>query len=284
MLLRTIYRKIPFEYAIVLKEVYRWLYKIYLKLFNFFKYGNSDMFNNINIETTTCCNRRCSYCPNSIYERSLKKNENLMSEEMYIKIINDLKKIKFTGRISPHFFGEPLIDERLVRLMKFTHDILPKVKLVIFSNADPLDTNLLEKLYNVGVSRYVITLHGNEKHKEKIRNKINDLKKFVKINKLHIDFNLINFTEKTKLSNRGGLVKIKETTKKCSYQNPTNPLVINYKGDVLLCCNDYFGSICFGNITTDYLLDIWNRDEFKKIRKEISRKIFKLDICKKCLE
>lgn len=282
MLLRNIYRKIPFEYAIVLKDVYLWLWMLYLKLFYLLKYGNSDMFNNINIETTTLCNRRCSYCPNSIFDRSLKQNEKLMPEEMFKKIINDLQMIKFTGRISPHFFGEPLMDKRLVRFMKYAHDVLPKAKLVIYTNADLLDTTMLENLYHVGVNHYVITLHGNDKQKEINKKRINALEKYIKENKRNIDINLINFTEKTYLSNRGGLVKVKKTIKKCSFQNPTNPLVIDYKGDVLLCCNDYLGNVSFGNIASDSLLDIWNRDNFKRIRKDISRKIFKLNICKKC--
>ena len=98
---------------------------------------------------------------------------------------------------------------------------------------------------------------------------------------VHINF--IEINNNSWLSNRGGLVKIKNVSKNIHCQDSTNPLVINYKGDVLLCCNDYLGRVKFGNVTEHSLLEIWDRESFKKVRKEIKNKIFKLDICKECV-
>src|SRR4030042_666457 len=97
MSLKKIYRKIPYRYALLLKKLYHILLKIYFKFYNILKYRSFDMFNDIDIETTTLCNRRCSYCPNSIFDRSIKKNEKTMHTKLFKKIINDLKIIKFTG-------------------------------------------------------------------------------------------------------------------------------------------------------------------------------------------
>ena len=38
-------------------------------------YGLNDFFDTIALETTTYCNLRCSFCPNSNHERGLQKNE-----------------------------------------------------------------------------------------------------------------------------------------------------------------------------------------------------------------
>ena len=126
MLLKSNYCGFHHEYLRVLRGIYYSLAKAYQRSFFVVKYGNPDMFNDIIIETTTQCNRRCGYCPNSVYDRSLKHNSHLMSEHLFMKIINDLKEMRFAGRISPHFYGEPLLDKRLYRLMKYAHDTLPK--------------------------------------------------------------------------------------------------------------------------------------------------------------
>ena len=282
MLLKNIYRIIPREHAILFKDGYHLILKQYLKLFYLLKYGKTDMFNDINVETITSCNRRCEYCPNSIFDRSLKQNEELMHEELFKNIIDNLKSINFTGRISPHFYGEPLLDRRLMNLMKYAYDTLPRAKLVIYTNGDLLDLNTLKNLYEVGVRDYVITLHG-ENTKELNKNRIINLKNDMRKNRMGVHINFIEINYNSWLSNRGGLVKIKNVSKNIHCQDSTNPLVINYKGDVLLCCNDYLGRVKFGNVTEHSLLEIWDRESFKKVRKEIKNKIFKLDICKKCV-
>jgi hypothetical protein len=75
----------------------------------------------LDIETTTYCNRRCSYCPNSVFERSLRKNEHLMAPALFRKIVDELADISFKGSLSPHLYGEPLTDSRLISFMDYAH-------------------------------------------------------------------------------------------------------------------------------------------------------------------
>ena len=282
MFLKTIYRKIPYEYAFSFRNVYDRILKSHLFLFHILKYGNADMFNNINIETTTLCNRRCSYCPNSVFDRSLKQNEKLMPEDLFKKILNDLRSLRFTGRISPHFYGEPLLDKRLAGLMSMAHATLPKAKLEIYTNGDLLDITLMENLYEAGVRNYVVALHGDKNENELNEERFGRLRKQMKTNGKAVVIDLINLHNDSFLSNRGGLVNVKKVAKKVFCQYASNALVISTNGDVLLCCNDYLGQVSFGNVAKEALSEIWSKPGFKKIRKEISKGIFKADICKKC--
>ncbi|MDR1945432.1 MAG: hypothetical protein LBQ59_05230 [Candidatus Peribacteria bacterium] len=50
----------------------------------------------MDIETSTACNRRCSYCPNVYYDNTLLKNNSLMSEEVFLKIISDLGNERYS--------------------------------------------------------------------------------------------------------------------------------------------------------------------------------------------
>ncbi|MBN2421473.1 SPASM domain-containing protein, partial [Candidatus Woesearchaeota archaeon] len=104
-------------------------------------------------------------------------------------------------------------------------------------------------------------------------------------NKKHkggVDIKLRFFNQETKLFNRAGLVKVKNQSvlKKCFMANDVN---IDYEGNVVLCCNDYFSSIKFGNVKKEKLIDIWNKPNYRKIREDLEKGIFNLDICKKCV-
>jgi radical SAM protein with 4Fe4S-binding SPASM domain len=58
-------------------------------------------------------------------------------------------------------------------------------------------------------------------------------------------------------------------------------VVIDWNGNVVLCCNDYFSSIKFGNVENEKFIDIWNSDLYTKTRSDLRHKKFNLDICKK---
>jgi radical SAM protein with 4Fe4S-binding SPASM domain len=67
---------------------------------------------------------------------------------------------------------------------------------------------------------------------------------------------------------------------RCSY--PDHPIIINSKGRVVLCCNDYHSSIVWGDLKKEKLADIFNKKEFKKFRDNAKKRIFLFPVCKRC--
>jgi GTP 3',8-cyclase len=244
---------------------------------NLIKRGTFDFFHEISIETHTRCNRRCSYCPNSIYDRGLK--DNYMPEKLYKKIISELKVLKFNGRITPSFYNEPFLDKRLPIFLKYTKKMLPQSQIIIFTNGDYITNESFSKFVDNGTDDFLITQHG-----KKISNNLKEFLDNINIEqKKRITFQ--NLTEESYLQNRGGSIDIinHNIPKKKICVLPTNFLQIDYKGNVILCCNDYHSSIVFGNLEKEKLIDIWNKIYYKKIRKQLRNGRIKLDICKKCL-
>jgi radical SAM protein with 4Fe4S-binding SPASM domain len=225
----------------------------YLKLKYLWKYQTTDFFDYINLETNTSCNRRCSYCPNSVFDRGLIKNEKLMSEEAFKKIIDELAEIKFTGKIIPCSFGEPLLDKRIFKFMKYVKNKLPKSKIYFMTNGDYLNEENRNKLVKIGVDKILVSPHDDVEYRE------------------------------SPLNNRGGLVAPKNLCSSPRCLLPDNPIVIDYKGDVILCCNDYHGAVKFGNIKKQKLVDIWNSKNYRKVRKDFKNKKFTFQICKNCV-
>lgn len=244
------------------------------KLRNISKGSPIDLFYTILIETNPVCNRKCSYCPNAKNPRKGK----LMSEEIFYKIIDELSEINFKGKICPHFFGEPLLDKRLPKLLKYAKDKLPNVRIVIYTNGDLLTIDLFKELVKLGVNIIEVTEH-DEKVSENMKIIFNFLDKNP-IYKKHL-----NYRRNLYIDERAGLVKSgfeKRARKICT--TASYNMTINYKGDIILCCNDYFGKYKFGNVAKEKLIDIWNKKGYRKIRQNNMNGKFSLDICKNCKE
>lgn len=268
--------------------------KPYLKIKNKIKYGNFDFFSSVDFETITVCNRRCSYCPNSIYERSLIKNKKLMDENIFKKIVKELAEINFSGQIRPVFYGEPLLDDRLDHWISFLKKNLPKSEIIIFTNGDLLTFHLYEKLTTAGVNFFVISNHNGERISNTHKVFLNNFKKinysdggYIGEAAYSLDGNKVAIIyrnpSKINLYNRGGLIKnINNLKFKPICMLASENLTIDWRGNVVLCCNDYLSSIKFGNLKEKTILQIWHNPNFSKIRKNLRNGILDLEICKKC--
>lgn len=276
---RELKKRLPATAINILRHAYRKAIWLLYGIKYFISCGHFDFFSDLNIEINTSCNRRCKYCPNIVYERGLIKNEKLMAETVFKKIIDELAEIEFNGRISPQFFGEPLLDKRLVGFMEYARKKLPKAKLVLISNGDYLTVELFTKLLAVGVNRFLLTQH-DETMPTHMRQLVSYIKKHP-AKKIKVDF--LHFKENTPLFNRGGIVtpKVQINFPRCVY--PWNPVVIDYAGDVVLCCNDYLKNVVFGNVQSAKLTDIWFSSKYTTMRKQLRKMEFSLPICKSCL-
>lgn len=244
-------------------------------------YGIWDFFDSIAIETTTYCNLRCEFCPNSKYDRGLLKNRKLMDTNLFKKIINDLAKIKYRGWVLMHFYGEPLSDERLPDLVEYIKKKLPKAKIQINTNGFLLNIPLYKKLIERGVDRFFITQYGKtmppaiKEIFEYLKDKSKREKKIV-YRTLGKDLGL---------SNRGGEIKVENVVDYerpiCIY--PNTSIHVDFQGNIVLCCNDYHSSVKLGNLKNESLLEIWNKPNYKNLRRDLRRKIFHLPICRKCV-
>jgi radical SAM protein with 4Fe4S-binding SPASM domain len=252
----------------------RWIHVKYrLKLF--LKHWSFDNFYMIIIETTTSCNRRCSYCPNSLYSREQK----LMDFNLFKKIISDLQKTDYNGIIAPHLQGEPLLDNRMPELISYAKEKLPHAAFHIYTNGDFLTKETFDKLVTSGVNKFCVTEHENKKSPQFL----SWYEKATFADKRKIIFKKIN--QDSRLSNKGGLIKVKKNTIKpignrCLLGGFM--FTINVDGECLLCSNDFFGQYSFGNVKDKSIMEIWNDKKYKKIRRDLNRGKFNLDICKKC--
>lgn len=262
----TIFKKLGVKPAF-----YAALYRRFFQLVNMAKYRDPYFFRGVFIETSTYCNRRCEYCPNSVNPMP----RHFMTQAVYEKIIEQLAAIKFSGTLCYHFFNEPLLDDRLAGFVAHARRRLPGCIHRIYTNGDLLTEDKAGALIEAGVCEFIITIHDPDENK--MRAKLENIAEKYP-NRLNIQS-----IRGGSLSNIGGAVKVQVREERKACVSYLENLMIDYEGNVLLCCHDFYRRHKFGNIMQENITDIWNKPTFRKLRRELRHGIARLDICRKCL-
>ena len=113
----------------------------------------------VTVAISSYCNRKCSYCPNSIADR--KSHKNFISDDLFFSVMRQLCKIDFSGIIYLHRYNEPLADkDYTLSRIREVRAFLPQAKIHIFTNGDYLDRAYLEDLAVAGVAEIQATVHA----------------------------------------------------------------------------------------------------------------------------
>jgi len=234
---------------------------------NIFKFHQIYMFNRIEFDIYNMCNRKCSYCPNALYEITPHK----MSEELFKKIVDELSNISYAGEVTFCRFGEPMLDDRLGNFVKYIKSKCPNCFIRLFTNGDFLDYNKFKELLDDGVDFFDITNHSNiltEFNKQLLERSQKD--KFS-----------LRMGNELKVSNRGGLLNSKKDNTPCFVLRRS--IAIDSYGKMVLCFNDYFSSMVFGDLNKEKLIDVWKSNKIRHYRNELAKgNRGVLDICSKC--
>lgn len=206
-----------------------------------------------------------------------------MEEAVLSKIIETLKKHNFKGEFVFSGYCEPLLDIRLTEFVRQIKRNLPKASVRIMTNGDFLTVDKYADLKDAGCTLFVLSQHSPQLP-ETLRKQLECIQARFPDDHAVINFDIYHLKEKM---NRGGLLgsagrhDLKSSWPGSGCEWP-RLLTIDYAGNVILCCNDYFSSVVFGNVTQDDLCSIWHDADFVKARRDISIGNFAYDICRKC--
>lgn len=234
-----------------------------------------SLFSQIDIETHNVCNRKCGYCPVVLDKRG---PDQYMPDEMFAEIIKQLSEMRFSGRINLNLYNEPLLDERLDRFAIKIKRELPAAKLHLYSNGDYLDDNRINKLLSVGVWSIKITDHNPVPNKRLI-----DMMKRIG-GKYGGRVTMHRFDSKSPLHNRGGSLDHHWTRRKSHVCWPAQSAhaYVDFKGNMLSCCDDAFSQTSFGNLAEKTIAEIWNSEQYQKFRRGLLEDRYYFEICANC--
>ena len=223
---------------------------------------NFPLPSEVEISESGTCNRACSFCPRS--DPDFPDVKQFISNYLHTKLITELSDLNFIGTLRYSGFVEPLLDKNIFNLVKSAREKLPKSNIEMVTNGDVLSDKRLNKLYESGLSKLLISIYDGPEDVEKFqlmmdRNKIPKEKYFLRHRYLppEEDYGIT-------MSNRAGLMKnaehsiapLKKTLKKpCFY--PAYTFFLDYNGDVLMCPHDWGKKNILGNLEKQNFKDIW---------------------------
>ena len=222
-----------------------------------------EMFTVVEVEVNSRCNRKCSYCPVSILP--VPDVPRLMSEEVFQRLLSELSRIKFSGRMSYHFYNEPLLRTDLEELIERCSNRLPEAHQVLYTNGDLLTDDRYLRLEKAGIAHFIVTSHDSLSYPSRPKQ-------------------TILFPSDLKLTDRGGIMfKLSDPLTLACYA-PSEMLIVTVTGDVVLCYEDAKRTQVMGNIVSSPLEEIWFSVEFVRLRNLLAngRRGQGAAICKGC--
>ena len=245
---------------------------------NYYKnHGKFPMFKQVLIETRTDCNNKCPFCPHAFNKKKL----GIMTWECYITIIDQLCNINYNGRVALMLSNEPLLEDRLEKMITYAKSKSQRLFLDITTNGRLLTLEKLDHLFELGLDNININDYRGDRdafpdkwssYLVPIYEAYNNNPK-VSFQKRRLDEILPNYAGNIPQSFDKSLLGF------CNY--PFRKLTIAYNGDVLLCCNDFMYDTCFGNVMEDPLIDCWNHPTMNEIRISLL-KDKRIGLCERC--
>lgn len=254
------------------------------------------------IETTNLCNAECVMCPHT----RLSRNQGVMSESVFKKIIADCEAMNLNGtQLFLHKEGEPLLDLNIAQRIRYTKIKLGNGNVVgINTNAMLLTKEKSEEIIESGLDTIYISLDGICKESyEKIRVNLNydivvqNIRKFFEVKskkkssikvimQMLITDDIRNNAKEFKrvwgefpcefyIKRMHSYLDGGHSSLTCNLldaqvkvcNDPFEILVVYKDGNIGLCCWDYNNEYCIGNVKTDSLFNIYNNKKATVMRK-----------------
>ena len=133
-----------------------------------FQGENFPLPTEIEISESGTCNRSCSFCPRSAPDFEDKKE--FITNELHEKLCLELRDLDYKGTVRYSGFVEPLIDKNIFNLIKMVRDKLPKVNIEMVTNGDPLNLKRLNKLFENGLNKILISAYDGKEDALKLEN------------------------------------------------------------------------------------------------------------------
>lgn len=247
----------------------------------FFK--TKPLFTHVEIELINRCNNDCPFCPVNKHQdiRILKK----MDEELFYKIIDNLKELNYSADISYYSNNEPLLDDRVYKFIEYGKKSLPNARHILYTNGIMLTLERYNKLFEAGLDYLKIDNYDDD---FKLISSVQEIYDYYQENenpyadKTEIVLRLKNEV----LSNRGGEAQNAEEADApldISCFLPFYQFIIRPDGKVSMCCVDAYGTTTMGDINTTKIEDIWYGKTHMGVLKQLTEENrTTLSICQKC--
>lgn len=274
---------------------------------------NKDIFSNnvsrIIIESYNLCNRKCFMCPQSLGVRGESYEE--FPEELFLKLIMELKSINYSRWIAFGRYHEPLFfSEITLNRIRKIHEELPMAKIMLNTNGDFIDRELIHELSKSGVLDLKIMCYQGKEFSDNMaellcENMMQKLElglinksftsgvitkyELTPVGNMRIAIKSENYSNTDRGCNRGGLLEGFDhyvRTEGCDV--PVKNIDIDYNGSIMPCNNllsdaQNHKPYILGNLKNMTIFDAYVKGLESTFVKRIYNNDFSCDvICQNC--
>lgn len=226
-----------------------------------------DVINNLKM----CAFELSNLCVYSYKHKKCKAHHEsetiILSSRIVYSVIDKLLENGYKGEFLFNVYNEPLIDPRLFMFIKYIKEKNDNQNISIWSNGWYCDGILLDELQEIGVTQIVFSAY-TDKECERLSQFSDRVGVEVRHGVLDDRLDLFNYPVR------------KEYTP-CNL--PKEYLVINSRGDVVLCCFDTTYNNSFGNLYTDNIENVLLSDTRLEACELLSKgDRSRYECCKRC--
>ena len=234
----------------------------------------------IQIENTAYCNRKCAWCPQS--KLNITKDQ-VMEWDTLRKIIEELIKLNYKGRIHPYGNGEPLTDDNCLDKIRYIRNSLPECFIYIATNGDYVNRPYSFKdLWESGVNLIQCNHYDDKNAKLKECSHRDSIKIHGRYYQTGIEHMNLGDLRPT-FYNRAGNVQITNITPSGTCWFPGVKLYFNYLGDMLICCADWKYEDKVGNIHNQLMEELLESPKLKIYQDKLAQgRQDELPLCSQC--
>jgi radical SAM protein with 4Fe4S-binding SPASM domain len=249
----------------------------------------------INIESSTACNARCTFCPRP----SMARKGGEMDDSLFRKILGDCKDMGI--RIcSPFLYGEPFMFPRIWDWLDILRD--EGFSIILYTNAERVDVGRLVEYENIRSVTCSVNATTKETYDEvmrgpdydRVQRNVKDL--FSKapflvrasfIRTKENDHEAATFPAvypKTSIGTLGNWTGGRNSIRNKKDRSPCYSLLghitVLWDGRVVPCCMDCNAKMVLGDVGEQSLREIWN--SYSWMRRKHKNLDFNIPICRDC--
>jgi radical SAM protein with 4Fe4S-binding SPASM domain len=238
----------------------------------------------VEVNTTELCNRTCVFCPR--HDPAVYPNRNLhMTVKGASAIAEQLRSIRYRGKVSLSGFGENLLNPEFKRIVSTFKQCLPRATVECNTNGDRLTKAVVEDLFTRKLDYLYINLYDGPEQIDHFEPMLVDVDRDKVKYRAHYseeDYGLF-------INNRSGTIDwlnideediTKLQGKRCHY--PFYKMFVDWNGDVLFCSNDWGKEHVVGNLLQQDIREVWLSKEMRKIRNRLAKGDRTHSPCDKC--
>lgn len=236
----------------------------------------------VNIETINRCNGTCEFC--TANKNAEKRPYLRMEDDMYYRIIDQLRDWGYKGHLTLYGNNEPYLDTRIVEFHKYCREQLPESFIFLSTNGLLLDVDKVKAIAPY-LNQLIINNYCTDM---KLYDNIREIYEYVKAHPdefRDLDILIQIRYMKAVLTNRAGSAPNKKNTQKVITETclmPFTDMFIFPNGKLGICCCDNFEVSDLADLHEVSVKEAWNTVKYQKLREAIKTGRQNYPFCKYC--